>query len=93
MIILNMNELKKTDNLHLRKLSDKYYVFGTEVCFELNELGAVIFRYIGSDMPISNLLIGLKKRFNYDISEERIQHDIYDFIDNLINLKLVKINE
>ena len=48
-----LNIYKRNENTNVRKFSNEYYIICAHKTFKINEIGAVILKYVGSEISIS----------------------------------------
>ena len=84
----NLNEINKNENAIIRKLEDNYYIFIDGKCYKVNETGALVYKYIGSDMPISLFCQKMAKKYDSE-SSEMIMKDVMAFIEFLENINVL----
>lgn len=89
-MIQNLNELRKCEYIIVRKIEDKYYMLGQGKCFELNETGVLVVKYIGKNMLISEFCKKLAQKYEGRVQIEQIERDIELFIDFLIKNRLIE---
>lgn len=96
MIILLLNEFRRVDRLSVRKFADEYYLLGGRKNYKINEIGVIIFKYIGSDITVKEL--GEKITSVYKIdggkNDKQIDTEIRGFIELLLKEEIIiKVNE
>jgi len=86
--IINLNQVKKNDNLVIRKLNDNYFFTIGGDAYEANEIGAIIVNAIGKDLSIDNLCERLSKKYSFDDCE-KIKADVYEYLRFLYTERLL----
>ena len=88
----NLADIKKNKNMRMRSVDGTFYLFGNGQCFELNELGALTWKYIDNDMSTEEFCekVAVKYKEN-DLN--KIQNDVNEFVVFLKDNGLVDINE
>lgn len=88
----DLDRLKKNKKVRMRALDGKYYLFGNGVCFELNELGALTWKYIDEGMSTAEFCIKVGEKYS-EKNVEKIENDIYEFIDFLRAKRMIETIE
>ena len=89
-MIHNLNELQRNNNLKIRKLANEFYLLSDSGSYVVNIIGAIIVNNIGKDIKMSDFILRLSEKFNYDDTEQ-INSDICEFIEFLCKEDLAKI--
>lgn len=88
---MNLREYKTKDTVQIRSLKNKYYIILESNVYSLNYTGAVVIKYIGTDIELSLLVNKISSYYN--ISEKsKIETDILKFIDFLLYHEIVQKN-
>ena len=88
-MIDNLNDIKRKEELQIRKIADQYFLICGRNCYEINITGAIFVNMIGNTISLSELSRRIGSKFNcYDV--EQIESDVNDFIQFLISEALVE---
>lgn len=87
-MIQNMNEVARRESVRLRKIDNSYYIADTVKCYEANNLGAIVFKYIGQDIKIDELCNKVADKFNFH-DLKVIKSDVLNYIEFLVKEGLV----
>lgn len=79
----------KTDRLSVRKFKGDYYLLGGRRNYKINEIGMIIFKYIGSDLRVEELRDKIMEVYKGETSEQ-IDLEINNFIELLLKEGLVE---
>ncbi|HEL1773398.1 PqqD family peptide modification chaperone [Streptococcus suis] len=89
---MNLNQYKKELDTRVRKLNNNYYLLGQKKSYSVNYLGAVVLKYIGSDIDILDLAKKISNFYKLDNTFE-IKTDIINFIKFLLDEGLINRND
>lgn len=92
-MIDNLKKVKKEQNVSVRRVGDTYYILREGKCFQLNETGVLIVKYIGSDFEIDEFSNRIVQKYGNSEGKERVKQDIIKFIDFLAVNQMVTFNE
>lgn len=73
----------------MRSINGKYYLYGNGSCFELNEIGALTWKYIDENMTTNEFCTKVGKKYNEE-NIEKIENDVNEFIDFLRNKGMIE---
>lgn len=79
---------KYLKNTRIRKYGEDFYIIGEETVLKTNEMGAIIYKYIGKNTTNKELSKKIVNVFT-DISEEDVEFDTQEFIKVLETHKLI----
>lgn len=85
---MNLKIYIKDINVRVRKFRDDYYLVANGKTYLLNYLGAVVLKYINTDIDIKDLVFKIKSVFS-EQSEETIESDIQAFITFLLDEEVI----
>lgn len=88
-MINNLNEVKKSEGIVVRKIGVKYYVLNKNRCYLLNETGILIVKYCGKDMDINEFCEKIVAKYNNKDMYEQVKKDIITFINFLIEINVL----
>lgn len=89
---INLNQYNRQNSLRIRKFGNEYFLLSYGKCYKVNEIGAIIVKYIGKDMTIENLSNSIANLYE-ECNIDQIAEDIKNFINFLLNEELVNQNE
>lgn len=89
---MNLNKYNKKLDTRVRKLNNNYYLLGQKKSYSVNYLGAVVLKYIGSDIDVLDLAKKISNFYELDNIFE-IKTDIINFIKFLLNEGLIDQND
>lgn len=92
MIETNFKIYNRKSNLRVRKFNEEYYMLCSGKCYEINEIGAIIVKYLGQDIEVKELSNKINEVYS-DTNPEIIEKDIEVFISFLYDEGLIYINE
>lgn len=92
MKISNLRYVRKNDNIKLRMVANKYYLFGNGQCLETNEIGAIIWKYLGNEVEINEFAKKVSKKYEYQ-NIDGIIEDTLKYIGFLSENHLVQVYE
>lgn len=89
---MNLNNYEKRLETRVRKFKDEYYLLGNRKSYLLNYTGAVVLKYIGTDIELETVVKKISDFYKED-DFERIKADIENFIEFLVleNLVISKV--
>ncbi|WP_142967729.1 PqqD family protein [Enterococcus casseliflavus] len=70
-----MHNLKIIEDIRIRKLGHNFYIIGNGKTYEINEMGAIILKYINKDMTVEILA--------HRISDKYHEEDVMKVIDDI----------
>lgn len=85
---MNLNNYEKRLETRVRKFKDEYYLLGNRKSYLLNYTGAVVLKYIGTDIELETVVKKISDFYKED-DFERIKADIENFIEFLVLENLV----
>ena len=88
MIIKNLNEVSRHEDLVMRKLEENYYLMVGADVYEANEVGATIVNAIGRDLLVEELCVKISQKYDFN-DIEQIRNDVSSYMDFLINKGLL----
>ena len=91
MNIDNLVQLKRKDNLVIRKLDDVYYLLCGQDAYEVNETAATIVNALGRDLPVDELYAKLSEKYEFG-DLEQIKTDVEFYLSFLLSEGLA-VNE
>ena len=86
---MNFSTYERNINYRMRELNGKYYLFGENNCFEVNQIARLIYLAIGRDLSLENFVCKVSKKFQYD-DIIKIEKDTIEFLNSLISADIVK---
>lgn len=89
---INLNKYNRKDGLRIRKFNDEYYMLCSGKCYEINETGAIVIKYISKDMTIETLSNKIAETYSVCVVD-KISEDINSFIDFLLSEGLINQHE
>jgi len=79
----NFDEYTKNTTYRVRSVEGKYYIFGNHKCFELNELGAIVWKYIEEEISVEDFCKRVIRKYK-DCTYEGVFEDLNKFIEFLV---------
>lgn len=83
-----LNIYKRNENTNVRKFSNEYYIICAHKTFKINEIGAVILKYVGSEISISELANRILSKYE-GAKYDEIYKDIENFLLFLISENII----
>ncbi|MFQ7133770.1 MAG: PqqD family protein [Oscillospiraceae bacterium] len=84
----NFSDLYKNKKFKVREIEGKYYLYGNGSCYLLNDMGAIVWKYVGKDM-MSDEFIGKVNTKYEDTTPDQIRTDVDSYINFLISIGAV----
>lgn len=72
----NFSDLYKNKKFKVREIEGKYYLYGNGSCYLLNDMGAIVWKYVGKDM-MSDEFIGKVNTKYEDIRRPEVSADLH----------------
>ena len=89
-MLKNLNEIKKCENVTVRKVEEKYYLLRSGKCFRVNETGILIVKYIGKDMLLDEFCDKLVKKYGNEQMLDQVKQDVVRFIQFLSDNEMIE---
>lgn len=86
---MNMNQYSRNLEYRIRSIDNEYYLLGCDRCFKLNHMGVAVFKYIGKNVSIDQLVAGIIENFSEE-NTEKIKEDIINYINKLIEYGVIQ---
>lgn len=86
----NLSEIQKKEGVIIRRLENDYYIFNEGKCYKVNETGALVYKYIGKDMQLSEFCKKMAIKYNSDCCDD-IMKDVITFIEFLCSVNVIDI--
>ncbi|MBK5079928.1 MULTISPECIES: hypothetical protein [Streptococcus] len=84
----NLKEYQKNPKFRIRKFNGRIYIFNRDRAFEINTMSLEIWKNIGKDITLSNLVEKM-----YGESNTNIENKIMEFVDFLcINELIIRVD-
>lgn len=81
-LVKETNVLKKNIEFRVRTLSGINYLFGNNLCWELNDVANSIWEHINGMDNLETIIADIAKE--YDVPVQTIENDIMPFLDKMI---------
>lgn len=81
---MNLEQFERHDGVRIRKFKSIYYLLTSEKNYQLNELGAVVLKYIGKNMEVVDLCNKISENYT-EKNLKKINDDVRSFIDFLLS--------
>lgn len=91
MMFYDMKTMKKNEAMRIRKVGKEYYLFGNGVCFELNELGALTWNYLGGDLSTDVFCMKVSQKYKEE-DVDKIKRDVNEFLSFLTEQKVASVD-
>lgn len=78
-MITNMNEIKKNEDLNIRKIGEQYYLIFKHDCYEVNIVGAIIVKNLGENINIDDFCNKISLKFDFK-NFKQIKSDFFEFL-------------
>ena len=84
-----LKDFIRVDRVSVRKFNEEYYLLGGKRNYKINEIGVIIFKYIGSDIKIEELRNKIMEKYEGG-TREQIDSEINNFINLLLKEGLIE---
>ncbi len=84
----NMNQFTRKESVRIRKYEEAFYFIDIDKCYQANELGAIIFKNIGTDLSFSELCNKICQKYNISDTSQ-VEDDTKKYIQFLLDEKII----
>lgn len=85
---MNLSNYEKKIETRVRKFENQYYLLGNKKSYQLNYTGAVVLKYIGTEIELETLAKKISAYYKED-NINQIEEDIVTFLDFLLSENLI----
>ncbi len=84
----SFSELYRKKKFKVREIEGKYYLYGSGSCYLLNDMGAIVWKYVGKDMTLDEFVGKVNTKYE-DTTPAQIRTDVDSYISFLISIGAV----